>query len=76
MSDDFFRELYGPVIFRYTDAQAIADGILECPRCLGQMKIVAAIDSPSAIRKILEYLGLPSRGAPLAPARSKHPEWF
>ena len=27
--------------------------VLECPRCRGRMKIVAAINSPNAIQKIL-----------------------
>ena len=35
--------------------------VLECPRCRGRMKIVAAINSPNAIQKILNCLGLPSR---------------
>jgi len=34
----------------------------------GQMKILAAIHPPDATRRILECLGLPSRGPPLAPA--------
>ena len=42
--------------------------VLECPRCLGQMKIVAAIHSPDAIRKILDSMGLPSRAPPIAAA--------
>src|SRR2546422_4026086 len=45
--------------------------VLECPRCRGRMKIVAAINSPNAIQKILNCLGLPSRAPPLAaPART------
>ena len=44
--------------------------VLECPRCLGRMKIVAAIHSPGAIRKILDCLDLSSRAPPLAPAIS------
>jgi hypothetical protein len=32
---------------------------LECPRCGGRMRILAAIQLPEAIRKILECLGLP-----------------
>jgi len=28
--------------------------VLECPRCRGRMKIVAAINSPNAIEKILD----------------------
>ena len=43
---------------------------LECPRCLGRMKIVAAIHSPDAIRKILDCLDLPSCAPPVAPAVS------
>ena len=53
--------------------------VLECPRCLGRMKIVAAIHSPDAIRKILDYLGLPSRAPPVTPAAtmpSAQPNWF
>ncbi len=52
--------------------------VLECPRCRGRMKIVAAINSPNAIQKILNCLGLPSRAPALAaPARtsSDQLEW-
>src|SRR5262245_25316469 len=42
--------------------------VLECPRCLGRMKIVAAIHAPDSITKILNSLGLPSRAPPVAPA--------
>ena len=44
--------------------------VLQCERCGGQMKILAAIHPPDATRKILECLGLPSRAPPLAPAVS------
>src|SRR6266487_3849991 len=45
--------------------------VLECPRCRGRMKIVAAINSANAIQKILNCLGLPSRAPPIAaPART------
>jgi hypothetical protein len=40
--------------------------VLECDRCGGRMRIIAAIHPPEAIRKILECLGLPSRPPPLA----------
>jgi len=40
--------------------------VLECPRCFGRMKIVAAIHSSEAIRKILICLGLPVRAPPIA----------
>jgi hypothetical protein len=42
--------------------------VLECDRCGGRMRILAAIHQPEAIRKILECLGLPSRPPLLAPA--------
>ena len=53
--------------------------VLECPRCLSRMRILAAIHPPDATRKILECLGLPSRAPPLAAAACEHPaqtEWF
>jgi hypothetical protein len=42
--------------------------VLECPRCKGRMRILCAIHPPEAIPKILEWLGLPTRPPPLAPA--------
>jgi hypothetical protein len=42
--------------------------VLQCSRCSGRMKILAAIHPPDATRKILDCLGLPSRAPPLAPA--------
>jgi hypothetical protein len=42
--------------------------ILACPRCGGRMRILAAINPPDAIKKILNCLGLPSRPPPIAPA--------
>jgi len=42
--------------------------VLECPRCHGRLRILAAIHPPDATRKILDWLGLPSRAPPLAPA--------
>ena len=44
--------------------------VLQCERCGGTMKILAAIHPPEATAKILECLGLPSRGPPLSPAVS------
>ena len=37
--------------------------------CGGALKIIAAIDDPPVIVKILSHLGLPTRGPPRAPAR-------
>ena len=42
--------------------------VLECPRCGSRMRILASIHSSEAIRKILDYLGLPSRPPPVARA--------
>ena len=41
--------------------------VLECPRCQGRMRILAAIHPPTATQKILDWLGLPSRAPPLSP---------
>ena len=40
-----------------------------CPRCGSRLRLLAAIESPEAIRAILECLNLPSRAPPLAPAQ-------
>jgi len=41
----------------------------QCPNCPGALKIIAAIDDPPVIVKILAHLGLPTRAAPRAPAQ-------
>jgi hypothetical protein len=43
--------------------------VLERRRCLGRMRIVATIDQPEVIAKILTHLGLPARAPPPGPAR-------
>jgi len=43
--------------------------IKRCPNCRGALKIIAAIEDPPVIVKILSHLGLPSRAPPHAPAR-------
>jgi hypothetical protein len=40
-----------------------------CPNYGGALKIIATIDDPPVIVKILSHLGLPTRGPPRAPAR-------
>jgi hypothetical protein len=42
--------------------------VLECPRCQGRLRILAAIHSSDAIGKILACLGLTSRDPPASPA--------
>jgi hypothetical protein len=45
-----------------------------CPQCGGAFRIIAAIEAPAVIVKILTHLGLPARAPPRAPAR--RPEFF
>ena len=40
-----------------------------CPNCGGALKIIAAIEDPPVIVKILSHLGLPTRAPPRSPAR-------
>jgi hypothetical protein len=40
-----------------------------CPRCGGEFRIIAAIEEPAVIVKILTHLGLPARAPPRSPAR-------
>jgi len=46
--------------------------VLACPRCGGRMRVVATIDDPAVIRKILAHLALPVDEPPLVPAP---PDW-
>ena len=40
-----------------------------CPNCGGKVKVVAAIEEPGVIKKILTYLGLSPHPPPKSPAR-------
>ena len=40
-----------------------------CPQCGGPVTLIAAIEDPTVIVKILAHLGLPTRAPPRAPAR-------
>jgi hypothetical protein len=42
-----------------------------CPNCSGTLKIIAAIEDPPVIVRILTHLGLPTRAPPRAPAQSR-----
>ena len=48
--------------------RVFASDVLECPQCGSPFRVLAAIQSPEAIRKILDGLALPSRAPPIAPA--------
>jgi hypothetical protein len=41
-----------------------------CPQCGGEFRIIAAIEDPAVIAKILTHLGLPARAPPRSPARA------
>jgi hypothetical protein len=40
-----------------------------CSKCGGRMKIIAAIEDPKVIRKILDHMGLDTKPPQLMPAR-------
>ena len=40
-----------------------------CPQCGGEFRIIAAIEEPAVIVRILRHLGLPARAPPLSPER-------
>ena len=40
-----------------------------CPQCGGPLTLLAAIEDPAVIIKILTHLGLPTRAPPKAPVR-------
>jgi ribosomal protein S27E len=43
--------------------------VLECPKCFGRMQLIALIEDPAVIKKILEHLNLPSEVPKARPAR-------
>jgi len=49
--------------------RVFAVDVLECPRCHGPMRFLAAIHPPDTAGAIPECLGLPARPPPQAPAR-------
>jgi hypothetical protein len=46
--------------------RVFAADVLECPRCGGRMRLLAAIHAPDATQSILGCLDLPSRAPPMA----------
>ena len=49
--------------------RVFAIDVEHCPQCGGALKIIAAIEEPAVIAKILTHLGLPARAPPRSPAR-------
>ena len=49
--------------------RVFAVDVLACPRCDGRMRVLAVVDQPDAVTKILDHLGLPSVPLDTAPAR-------
>ena len=48
--------------------------VLRCPRCAGRMELIATIDDPAVILRILAHLALPgARDAPARPAAVSPP---
>jgi len=49
--------------------RVFAIDLTTCPQCGGALPLMAAIEDPAVIVKILAHLGLPTRAPPRAPAR-------
>ncbi len=47
--------------------------VLACPRCGGRMRLIATIEDPRVIRRILAHLGLPTQGSDPRPSRPPPP---
>jgi hypothetical protein len=47
--------------------------VLACPRCDGQLRLVALIEQASVVQRILRHLGLPTE-VPEARQRGGHPQ--
>jgi hypothetical protein len=43
--------------------------VLACPRCGGRMVLIATIEDPAVVRRILTHLGLPTEMPEARPAR-------
>ena len=48
---------------------------LECPKCGGDIWLIAFINEPGPIRKILTHLGEPLEPPPISPARGPPTDW-
>jgi hypothetical protein len=57
------------------EARSFLIDVLECPQCSGRMKLIALIEYPRVIRKILDHLGLPTTIPSPSPTRSLPLDW-
>jgi uncharacterized protein YbaR (Trm112 family) len=44
--------------------------VLACPRCGGRLTLIALIDEPAVVRRVLQHLGLPTEVPETRPARA------
>src|SRR5499426_3176038 len=57
------------VPWHFSNDHAFDIDIENCPNCGGALKIIAAIEDPPVIIKIVSHLGLPTHAPPRFPAR-------
>jgi hypothetical protein len=50
--------------------RAFALDVLACPRCGGQMTLIATIEDPRIVRRILEHLGISTEIPRTQPGRA------
>jgi hypothetical protein len=50
--------------------RSVGFDVLACPRCGGRLELIALIEDPRVIRRILNHLGLPADVPATRPARS------
>jgi hypothetical protein len=43
--------------------------VLACPRCSGRLRLVAVIEDPAVVTRVLRHLGLPTEIPDARPAR-------
>ena len=74
VSDDLGEAIHQPASAHMSWARLLKRvfdiDIEHCLHCGGTLKIIAAIEDPTVITKILAHLGLPTRAPPRATARS------
>ncbi|HUJ25926.1 MAG TPA: transposase, partial [Myxococcales bacterium] len=54
--------------------RAFKEDVLRCSKCGGERKVIAFVTTRDAIEKVLDHLGLPTTGPPLAKARRRPDE--